>query len=99
MKICNRGHGLSYHSSKGDDIEVAMTHSKSQYSEEYHFCKWTKHHSRSTHLVAFREAVVKTIREFYNKTLSLRIFVNPLWLVSIKVMEPVLNLKQNIRFH
>jgi fructose 1,6-bisphosphatase len=28
---------------KGDDIEVAMTHSKSQYSEEYHFCKWSKH--------------------------------------------------------
>jgi topoisomerase-4 subunit B len=37
---------------------------------------------------------VKTIREFYNKTLSLRIFVNPVSAVSIKVMEPVLNLKQ-----
>jgi DNA gyrase/topoisomerase IV subunit B len=36
MKICNE-HGLSYHSLKGDDIEVAITHSKSQYSEEYSF--------------------------------------------------------------
>ena len=30
----------------GEDIEVAITHSKSQYSEEYHsFCKWAKHNS------------------------------------------------------
>ena len=52
----------------GDDIEIALTHSKSQYSEEYHsFVNGQNTTQGGTHLVAFREAVVKTIREFYNK--------------------------------
>ena len=53
---------------KGDDIEVAITHSKTQYSEEYHSFVNGQHTTQGgTHQAAFREAVVKTIREFYGK--------------------------------
>lgn len=76
---------------KGDDIEVAMTHSKSQYSEEYHsFVNGQNTTQGGTHLVAFREAVVKTIREFYNKGFEPSdIRKSIVSAVSIKVMEPV----------
>lgn len=76
---------------KGDDIEIAMTHSKSQYSEEYHsFVNGQNTTQGGTHLVAFREAVVKTIREFYNKTFEPSdIRKSIVSAVSIKVMEPV----------
>ncbi|CAM2890907.1 topoisomerase-4 subunit B [Flavobacterium succinicans] len=76
---------------KGDDIEVAMTHSKSQYSEEYHsFVNGQNTTQGGTHLVAFREAVVKTIREFYNKAFDPSdIRKSIVSAVSIKVMEPV----------
>jgi topoisomerase-4 subunit B len=76
---------------KGDDIEVAITHSKSQYSEEYHsFVNGQNTTQGGTHLVAFREAVVKTIREFYNKNFEPSdIRKSIVSAVSIKVMEPV----------
>ncbi|MBC5842200.1 MAG: type IIA DNA topoisomerase subunit B [Flavobacteriaceae bacterium] len=76
---------------KGDDIEVALTHSKSQYSEEYHsFVNGQNTTQGGTHLVAFREAVVKTIREFYNKNFEPSdIRKSIVSAVSIKVMEPV----------
>ena len=53
---------------KGDDIEVALTHSKTQYSEEYHsFVNGQNTTQGGTHLSAYREALVRTIREFYGK--------------------------------
>jgi len=53
---------------KGDDIEVAITHSKTQYSEEYHSFVNGQHTTQGgTHQAAFREAIVKTIRDFYGK--------------------------------
>jgi len=53
---------------KGDDIEVAITHSKTQYSEEYHSFVNGQHTTQGgTHQAAFREAVVKTIRDFFGK--------------------------------
>ncbi len=75
----------------GDDIEIAMTHSKSQYSEEYHsFVNGQNTTQGGTHLVAFREAVVKTIREFYNKGFEPSdIRKSIVSAVSVKVMEPV----------
>src|SRR5690606_5709987 len=49
---------------RGDDIEVALTHSKTQYSEEYHsFVNGQNTTQGGTHLAAFREGLVKTIRE------------------------------------
>jgi len=75
----------------GDDIEVAITHSKSQYSEEYHsFVNGQNTTQGGTHLVAFREALVKTIREFYNKNFDPSdVRKSVVSAVSIKVMEPV----------
>ncbi|MCK0159500.1 DNA topoisomerase IV subunit B [Allomuricauda sp. F6463D] len=76
---------------KGDDIEVAMTHSKTQYSEEYHSFVNGQHTTQGgTHQSAFREAVVKTIRDFYGKNYDASdIRKSIISAVSIKVMEPV----------
>lgn len=76
---------------KGDDIEVAITHSKTQYSEEYHsFVNGQNTTQGGTHLSAYREALVKTIREFYGKNFEPSdIRKSVVTAVSIKVMEPV----------
>ena len=76
---------------KGDDIEVAITHSKTQYSEEYHsFVNGQNTTQGGTHLSAFREALVRTIREFYGKNYEASdIRKSVVSAVSIKVMEPV----------
>ena len=51
----------------GHDIEIAMTHGN-HYGEQYSsFVNGQNTTQGGTHLVAFREAIVKTIREFYNK--------------------------------
>ena len=75
----------------GDDIEVAITHSKIQYSEEYHsFVNGQNTTQGGTHLSSFREAFVKTIREFYSKNYDASdIRKSIVAAVSIKVMEPV----------
>ena len=76
---------------KGDDIEVALTHSKTQYSEEYHsFVNGQNTTQGGTHLAAFREALVKTIREFFGKNYEASdIRKSVVAAISIKVMEPV----------
>jgi len=76
---------------KGNDIEVALTHSKTQYSEEYHsFVNGQNTTQGGTHLAAYREALVKTIREFYGKNYEASdIRKSVVSAVSIKVMEPV----------
>jgi len=76
---------------KGHDIEVAITHSKTQYSEEYHsFVNGQNTTQGGTHLAAFREAFVKTIREFYGKNFeSSDVRKSIISAVAIKVTEPV----------
>ena len=76
---------------KGEDIEVAITHSKTQYSEEYHsFVNGQNTTQGGTHLIAFREAIVKTIREFYNKGFEPSdVRKSIVSAVSVKVMEPI----------
>ncbi|MCB0398418.1 MAG: type IIA DNA topoisomerase subunit B [Winogradskyella sp.] len=76
---------------RGDDIEVAITHSKTQYSEEYHsFVNGQNTTQGGTHLAAFREAVVKTIREFYGKNYDASdVRKSIVSAIAIKVMEPV----------
>ncbi len=76
---------------KGDDIEIAITHSKSQYSEEYYsFVNGQNTTQGGTHLGAFREALVKTIKEFYNKPFEASdIRKSIVSAVSVKVEEPV----------
>ena len=76
---------------KGDDIEVAITHSRTQYSEEYYsFVNGQYTVQGGTHQTAFREAFVKTIREFFGKNYETSdIRKSIISAVSIKVMEPV----------
>lgn len=76
---------------RGEDIEVAITHSKTQYSEEYHsFVNGQNTTQGGTHLAAFREALVKTVREFYNKNYDASdVRKSIVSAISIKVMEPV----------
>jgi len=76
---------------RGNDIEVAITHSKTQYSEEYHSFVNGQHTTQGgTHQAAFREAIVKTIREFYGKNFEASdIRKSIISAISIKVMEPV----------
>lgn len=76
---------------KGEDIEIAITHSRTQYSEEYHsFVNGQNTTQGGTHLSAFREAIVKTARDFYNKNFdSSDVRKSIIAAVSIKVMEPV----------
>ena len=76
---------------RGDDIEIAVTHSKTQYSEEYHsFVNGQNTTQGGTHLAAFRESLVKTIREFYGKNYDASdIRKSVVAAIAIKVMEPV----------
>ena len=76
---------------RGNDIEVALTHSRTQYSEEYHsFVNGQNTTQGGTHLSAFREAIVKTVREFFGKNYDASdIRKSVISAVSIKVMEPV----------
>ena len=76
---------------KGNDIEIALTHSKTQYSEEYHsFVNGQNTTQGGTHLTAYREAIVKTIREFYGKTYDASdVRKSVVTAIAIKVMEPV----------
>lgn len=76
---------------RGEDIEVAITYHKSQYSEEYNSFVNGQHTTQGgTHQNAFREALVKTIREFYGKNYdSSDIRKSIVSAISIKVMEPV----------
>ncbi len=74
-----------------EDIEVALTYSKSQYSEEFHSFVNGQHTTQGgTHQNAFREAVVKTIRDFFGKNYDASdIRKSIVSAISIKVMEPV----------
>jgi len=76
---------------RGDDIEVAITHSRTQYSEEYYsFVNGQYTVQGGTHQTAFREAFVKTIREFFGKNYETSdIRKSIISAISIKVMEPV----------
>ncbi|KGO83660.1 DNA topoisomerase IV subunit B [Flavobacterium beibuense F44-8] len=76
---------------KDEDIEVAITHSKTQYSEEYYsFVNGQNTTQGGTHLGAFREAIVRTVKEFYNKNFEAAdIRKSIVSAISVKVEEPV----------
>ncbi|HOW41038.1 MAG TPA: DNA topoisomerase IV subunit B [Bacteroidales bacterium] len=75
---------------RGEDIEVAFTHGL-QYGEDYYsFVNGQNTTQGGTHLLAFREALVKTIREFYRKDFDpADIRSSIIAAVSIKVEEPI----------
>jgi topoisomerase-4 subunit B len=75
---------------KGDDIEIAFTHGL-QYGEDYYsFVNGQNTTQGGTHLIAFREALVKTFREFYKKDYEpADIRSSIVAAISIKVEEPI----------
>ena len=75
----------------GNDIEVAITHSSSQYGEEYYSFVNGQHTTQGgTHQAAFREAVVKTVRDHFKKTFDPSdIRQSIIGAISVKVQEPV----------
>lgn len=76
---------------KDEDIEVAFTHGEKSQSEGYFSFVNGQHTTQGgTHLTAFKEAFVKTIREFYNKNYDASdIRKSIIAAISIKVIEPV----------
>lgn len=75
---------------KGEDIEIAFTHSD-QYGEEYYSFVNGQHTTQGgTHQSAFREAVARTIKEFYAKNMEVTDIRNGIIAaVAISVEEPV----------
>ncbi len=73
-----------------EDIEVAITHGN-QYGEEYYSFTNGQHTTQGgTHLLAFKEGIVKTVREFYNKNYDPSdIRTSIVAAINIKVEEPV----------
>ena len=74
-----------------DDIEIALTYSKSQYSEEFHSFVNGQHTTQGgTHQNAYREAIVRIIRDYFGKNYdSSDIRKSIVTAISIKVMEPI----------
>ena len=75
---------------KGEDIEIAFTHGF-QYGEDYYsFVNGQNTSQGGSHLIAFREAIVKTIREFYKKDFDPSdIRSSIIAAISIKVEDPI----------
>jgi len=75
---------------KGEDIEVAFTHGNSYGEEYYSFVNGQFTTQGGTHLAAFREGFVKTIREFYKKDYDASdIRGSVCAAISVRVQEPV----------
>ena len=76
---------------KGYDIEMALTHAERSQSEQYYSFVNGQHTTQGgTHQSAFREALVATIRNHYNKQFDVSdIRSSVIAAISIKVMEPV----------
>lgn len=76
---------------RGDDIELALTHSEKSQSDTYFSFVNGQHTTQGgTHQSAFREALVKTLREFYNKNFEASdVRESVVGAISIKVIEPV----------
>ena len=64
----NTGLEIYYVHLKGEDIEIAFTHTNQQYGEEYHSFVNGQHTIQGgTHQSAFKEHIARTIKEFFNK--------------------------------
>ncbi|MBI9035952.1 MAG: type IIA DNA topoisomerase subunit B, partial [Bacteroidales bacterium] len=76
---------------KEEDFECAFTHMQNQYGEEYYsFVNGQNTTQGGTHLAAFREAIVKTVRDFYKKDFDAQdIRTSIVAAIAIRVQEPV----------
>jgi topoisomerase-4 subunit B len=75
---------------KGDDIEIAVTHGE-QYGEDYYSFVNGQHTSQGgTHLIAFREALTRTVKEFYKKDFDASdIRSSIIAAIAVKIEEPI----------
>lgn len=75
---------------KGDDIELALSHTN-QYGEDYYsFVNGQYTTQGGTHQAALREAIVKTVREFYNKNFDASdVRASIVGAIAVRVQEPV----------
>ena len=93
LEKSNNGNAINYPiiHIKDEDFECAFTHSAKQYGEEYYSFVNGQHTTQGgTHLAAFRDALVKTIREFFGKDFEYSdIRSSIIAAVSIKVSEPL----------
>jgi len=75
---------------KGPDIEVALTHGGAYGEEYYSFVNGQNTTQGGTHLAAFREAIVKTVREFFKKDYDASdIRQSIIGAIAVRVQEPV----------
>jgi topoisomerase-4 subunit B len=75
---------------KGDDIEVAFTHTMAYGEDYYSFVNGQHTTQGGTHQAAFREAIVKTIREFYKKEFDPSdVRTSIVAAISVRIQEPV----------
>ena len=75
---------------KGEDIELALTHGNDYGEEYYSFVNGQYTTQGGTHLAAFREALVKTVREHYGKEYDAAdIRASIIGSISVRVQEPV----------
>jgi topoisomerase IV subunit B len=75
---------------KGEDVEIALTHNNEYGEDLYSFVNGQYTTQGGTHVAAFREAFVKTIREFYKKdydTADIRQSI--VAAIAVRVQEPV----------
>ncbi|MEP7195558.1 MAG: DNA topoisomerase IV subunit B [Saprospiraceae bacterium] len=75
---------------KGEDIEVVLTHGE-QYGEQYYsFVNGQYTSQGGTHLNYYREAIVKTVRDFYKKDFDVKdIHTSIIGAISVRIEEPV----------
>ena len=83
---------------KGEDIEIALTHTN-QSGEEYHSFVNGQHTIQGgTHQVAFREAIARTIKEFFNKNQEYSDIRNGVvGAIAINVSEPVFESQTKVK--
>jgi topoisomerase-4 subunit B len=75
---------------KGDDIEIAFTHTTAYGEDYYSFVNGQHTTQGGTHQAAFREAIVKTVREFYKKDFDPSdVRTSIVAAVSVRIQEPV----------
>ncbi|MCC9166961.1 DNA topoisomerase IV subunit B [Pontibacter harenae] len=89
-KSDKEGHRYDVIHLKGTDIELALTHGNDYGEEYYSFVNGQYTTMGGTHLAAFREAVVKTVREHYKKDYDAAdIRASIIGAISLRVQEPV----------
>lgn len=75
---------------RGEDMEVALTHGNHYGEQYYSFVNGQNTTQGGTHLNAFKEAVVKTVRDFFNKNYDPKdVRASIIAAVSLRVEEPV----------